>query len=74
MVGDIRQYPFGTAKVLNARLYQSGDYVIYVIVGASYDGDDAEAEAKLAVAEYEKIDEVIEEIFGALPENLAVVL
>lgn len=74
MVGYIRQYPFGTAKVLNARLYQSGDYVIYVIAGASYDGDDAEAEAKLAVAEYEKIDEAIEEIFGALPENLAVAL
>lgn len=74
MVGYIRQYPFGTAKVLNARLYQSGNYVIYVIAGASYDGDDAEAEAKLAVAEYEKIDEVIEGIFGALPENLAVVL
>lgn len=74
MVGYIRQYPFGTAKVLNARLYQSGDYVIYVIAGASYDGDDAEAEAKLAVAEYEKIDEAIEGIFGALPENLAVVL
>lgn len=73
MAGYIRQYPFGTAKVLNARLYQSGDYVIYVIAGASYDGDDAEAEAKLAVAEYEKIDEVIEGIFGALPENLAVV-
>lgn len=74
MVGYIRQYPFGTAKVLNARLYQSGDYVIYVIAGASYDGDDAEAEAKLAVAEYEKIDEAIEGIFGALPENLAVAL
>lgn len=74
MVGYIRQYPFGTAKVLNARLYQSGDYVIYVIAGASYDGDDAEAEEKLAVAEYEKIDEVIKGIFGALPENLAVVL
>lgn len=74
MVGYIRQYPFGTAKVLNARLYQSGDYVIYVIAGASYDGDDAEAEAKLAVAEYEKIDEAIEGIFGAFPENLAVAL
>ena len=74
MVGYIRQYPFGAEKVLNARLYQSGDYVIYVIAGASYDGDDAEAEAKLAVAEYEKIDEAIEGIFGALPENLAVAL
>ena len=26
VVSYIRQYPFGTAKVLNARLYQSGDY------------------------------------------------
>ena len=73
MVSYIRQYPFGTAKVLNARLYQSGDYVIYVIAGASYDGEDSEAENKLAVAEYAKIDEAIESVFGTLPKNLAVV-
>lgn len=35
MAGYIRQYPFGTAKVLNARLYQSGDYVLWgVFYGA----------------------------------------
>ncbi len=73
IVSYIRQYPFGTAKVLNGRLYQSGNYVIYVIAGASYEGDDAEAESKLAVSEYAKIDEVIKSVFGALPENLAVV-
>lgn len=73
MVSYIRQYPFGTAKVLNARLYQSGDYVIYVIAGASYDGEDAEAENKLAVSEYAKIDEVIKSVFGKLPKNSAVV-
>ncbi len=73
MVSYIRQYPFGTAKVLNARLYQSGDYVIYVIAGASYDGEDNEAENKLAVSEYTKIDETLQSVFGALPENLAVV-
>lgn len=73
MVGYIRQYPFGTAKVLNARLYQSGDYVIYVIAGASYDGEDSEAENKLAVSEYAKIDEAVQDVFGTLPENLAVV-
>ena len=73
MVTYIRQYPFGTAKVLNARLYQSGDYVIYVIAGASYDGEDSEAENKLAVSEYAKIDEAVQSIFGTLPENLAVV-
>lgn len=73
VVSYIRQYPFGTAKVLNARLYQSGDYVIYVIAGASYDGEDAEAENKLAVSEYAKIDEVIKSVFGKLPENSAAV-
>ena len=73
MVSYIRQYPFGTAKVMNARLYQSGNYVIYVIAGASYDGEDAEAEAKLANTEYAKIDEAIKGVFGTLPKNMAVV-
>ena len=73
IVDYIRQYPFGTAKVLNGRLYQSGNYVVYVIAGASYDGDDSEAEAKLAASEYAKIDEAIKSVFGSLPENLAVV-
>ena len=73
VVSYIRQYPFGTAKVMNARLYQSGDYVIYIIAGASYDGEDSEAENKLAVSEYAKIDEAIKSVFGTLPENLAVV-
>lgn len=73
LVSYIRQYPFGTAKVLSARLYQSGNYIIYVVAGASYDGEDSEAEAKLAVSEYAKIDEAIKGVFGTLPENLAVV-
>lgn len=73
VVDYIRQYPFGTAKVMNARIYQSGDYVLYIIAGASYDGDDSEAEAKLAVSEYEKIDAAIKDIFGTLPSNSAVV-
>lgn len=73
VVSYIRQYPFGTAKVLNARLYQSGNYVIYVIAGASYDGEDSEAENKLALSEYAKIDEAIQSVFGTLPKNLAVV-
>ena len=73
IVDYIRQYPFGTAKVLNARIYQSGNYVLYILAGASYDGEDAEAEAKLAVSEYAKIDEAIKSVFGTLPENRAVV-
>ncbi len=73
MVDYIRQYPFGTAKVLNARIYQSGNYVMYILAGASYDGEDSEAENKLAVSEYAKIDEAIKSVFGTLPKNLAVV-
>lgn len=72
LVSYIRQYPFGTAKVLNGRLYQSGNYVVYVIAGASYEGEDAEAEAKLATSEYAKIDEALKGVFGTLPKNLAV--
>ena len=64
---------FGTAKVMNARIYQSGDYVLYIIAGASYDGEDSEAENKLAVSEYAKIDETLKSVLGTLPENLAVV-
>ena len=64
---------FGTAKVMNARIYQSGDYVLYIIAGASYDGEDSEAENKLAVSEYAKIDEALKSVLGTLPENLAVV-
>lgn len=73
IVSYIRQYPFGTAKVLNARLYQSGNYIIYVVAGASYDGEDSEAEAKLATSEYAKIDEAVKGVFGTLPKNAAVV-
>ena len=67
MVSYIRQYPFGTAKVMNACIYQSGDYVLYIIAGASYDGEDSEAENKLAVSEYAKIDEALKSVLGTLP-------
>ncbi len=73
MVEYIRQYPFGTAKVLNARIYQNGCYIMYIIAGAGYDGEDSEAENKLAADEYDKIDEAVKSVFGALPENSAVV-
>lgn len=72
-VSYVRQYPFDVAKVLNARLYKSGNYVIFVLAGASYDGEDSEAEEKLAKEEYDKIDKAIEGVFGTLPENLLVV-
>ncbi|MBR5410833.1 MAG: DUF4358 domain-containing protein [Clostridia bacterium] len=72
-ISYIRQYPFGVAKVEGARLYKVGNTVIFIIAGASYDGEDSEAEAKLAAEEYAKIDEAIKSIFGTVPENLAVI-
>lgn len=72
-VSYIRQYAFGVGKVLNARIYKEGNYVMYILAGASYDGDDAEQEDELAVSEYAKIDAALKELFGETPENLAVV-
>ena len=69
-----RLYSFSVAKVEGAKLYKFGDTVIFVIGGANAeDGASAEDEAKLAASEYEKIDNAIKELFGTLPENLAVV-
>ena len=69
-----RLYSFSVAKVEGARLYKIGDTVIFIIGGANADDNaSAEDEAKLAASEYEKIDSAIKELFGTLPENLAVV-
>ena len=71
MVGYIRQYPFGVAKVEGTRIFASGNYVMYILAGASYDGEDSDGEIKLADAEYAKIDAAVKTIFGTLPVNLA---
>lgn len=68
-----RLYTFSVPKVEGARLYKFGDTVIFVIGGASAYETSAEDEAKLAVSEYEKIDNAIKSLFGNLPENLVVV-
>lgn len=73
-ISYIRQYPFSVAKVEGARLYKFGNTVMFIIAGNYAPSDaSAEDEAKLAASEYEKIDNVIKELFGSLPENLAVI-
>lgn len=72
-ISYIRQYPFDVAKVEGARIYKVGDVVMFIIAGASYEGEDKEAEAKLAAEEYKKVDDALKNLFGALPENLAVI-
>lgn len=70
-VSYIRQYAFGVGKVMNVRIYKEGNYVMYILAGGSYDGDDAEKEDEFAVSEYKKIDDALKSIFGEIPENLA---
>lgn len=74
VISYIRQYPFGVAKAENARIYKVGNTVMFIMAGADADENaSAEDEAKLAVSEYEKIDNAIKSLFGTLPENLAVI-
>ena len=69
----IRQYPFGVAKVEGTRICKVGDTVVFVMAGAAYEGENAEEAAKLAKAEYAKVDEALSSVFGSVPENLAVI-
>lgn len=73
-VGYTRQYPFGAAKVQGARICKVDDLALFILAGAEADPEaDEEAAAKLAAAEYEKIDAALEALFGYVPENLAVI-
>ncbi len=72
-VSYTRLYPFGVQKVLGARLFMEGNYVAFIIAGASYIGENTDEEAKLAASEYAKIDNAWEAIFGKKPHNLAIV-
>lgn len=72
-VDYIRQYPFGTEKVLNGRIFKNGNYVALIIAGqTAEENTTAEQEAKMAEADYKIIDGVWKELFGEA-KNLAVV-
>lgn len=72
-VDYIRQYPFGTEKVLNGRIFKNGNYVALIIAGqTAEENTTAEQEAKMAEADYKKIDSVWKDLFGEA-KNLAVV-
>lgn len=73
-ISYIRQYPFDVAKVEGTRIYKVGDIVMYITAGAAADEEMSDEDAaKLAAAEYEKIDNALKELFGSLPKNLAVI-
>lgn len=73
LVDYVRQYAFDTEKVMNARVFCSGNYAALIVAGEKA-GENMSAEdaAKLADAEYKKIDDVWSEMFGST-ENLAVI-
>ncbi len=64
-------YTFSVPKVEAARIYQSGQYVMFLLAGERYLGEDNEEGTVIALREYEKIDAVLEEIFGEKLKNLA---
>lgn len=73
-VSYIRLYPFVVAKVEGARLYQNGNIVAMILAGArASDNASAEDDAKLASAEYKKIDEAWKTLFGFVPKNQIVI-
>lgn len=72
-ISYIRQYPFDVAKVEGTRIYRAGDILMYITAGAPATAEMSDEDAaKLAASEYEKIDNAVKELFGRLPENLAV--
>lgn len=72
-ISYIRQYAFDVAKVEGTRIYRVGDILMYITAGAPATAEMSDEDAaKLAASEYEKIDNAIKELFGRLPENLAV--
>lgn len=73
-ISYIRQYPHDVAKVEGTRIYRVGDILMYITAGAPTTAEMSDEDAaKLAASEYEKIDNTIKELFGSLPENLAVI-
>lgn len=69
----VKQYPFNVPKSENARIYKVGNLVMLILAGADPDAEATEEEAaRLAQAEYEKIDNALRELFGMMPENLNV--
>lgn len=67
-----RDYPMNLAKLLAARIYKYDNYVMYIVAGSYYEGDDENEAAQHTLNEYKKIDDALAEIFGKNLENLAV--
>ncbi|MBO4391635.1 MAG: DUF4358 domain-containing protein [Lachnospiraceae bacterium] len=73
-VSYIRMYPYGVAKVEGTRIYQSGNYVLFILAGSNAEENASpEEEAKHAASEYAKVDDAVKALFGKLPENRAVI-
>lgn len=73
-VNYARLYSYGAAKVLNARLYRSGNYVAMILAGTMGElGMSEEDIAAQVDTGYTNMDAVWKDIFGNIPENSAVI-
>ena len=66
--GYAQMYSMDLARIGEARLFVTGNYVALLVLGRTTDAA-PEEQAKLAADEGEKIDAAWEQIFGVHPEN-----
>lgn len=72
VVTETRKDRVDVLKVNGTRIYKIGDIVMFILAGKSPEsGISTDEEAALAEAEYAKIDRVIKNFYGMIPENLA---
>lgn len=68
-----RMYNMDTQRVLQARLYVNGNYIALIIEGQQPDyNDSAEAQAKFAAKEGNKIDKAWKKIFGSAKNKIKI--
>ena len=62
-----------TEKITDARIYTSGNYVVYVIAERAYKGGTPEQRREAVKATYAEIDTALGELLGELSENFAMI-
>lgn len=73
LTGTVMSFGFGNPVTINARIYTSGEYVLYVIAERAYDGGTPEQQREAVNNTYAEIDKVLKESLDGLSDNLAMI-
>ena len=73
LTGTVMSFGFGNPVTINARIYTSGEYVLYVIAERAYDGGTPEQQREAVNNTYAEIDKVLKESLDGLSDNLALI-